>query len=180
VFHPAFKRFAEVRRSIKVRTVFNILGPLSNPAGVKRQVLGVFDVALLETIANTLLELGAIEAMVVAGEDGLDEFTITGKTHVAHLKDGKVKRYTVSPQDAGLEKSSLEALKGGDAKENAEILRAIFSGEKGPKRDAVLMNSAAALMVSGKASNLRSGVHLAAESLDQGRALAVLEKMRAL
>jgi anthranilate phosphoribosyltransferase len=178
VFHPAFKRFAEVRRSIKARTVFNILGPLVNPAGVKRQVLGVFDASLLETIANTLLELGAHEVMVVAGEDGLDELTLTGKTQVAHLRDGKIQRYTVSPQDAGLEKAPLETLKGGDAKENAAILKAIFSGERGPKRDAVLLNSAAALVVSGKASDLRDGVRLAAKSLDEGSALAVLERLR--
>ena len=179
-FHPAVKRFAEVRRALKVRTVFNVLGPLANPAGVRRQVVGVYDAALTEIMANTLRELGSEEAMVVSGEDGLDELTLTGRTRVAHLKDGKVTTYTLTPQDAGLAVAPIEALSGGDAQDNAKILIALLAGAKGPKRDAVLYNSAAALMVAGKAQNLPQGVLLASESIDTGRALSVLTALQEL
>ncbi|MBI3555024.1 MAG: anthranilate phosphoribosyltransferase [Deltaproteobacteria bacterium] len=179
-FHPALKRFAQLRRELKVRTVFNVLGPLANPAGARRQVVGVFDGALTEVMAYTLRELGSEEAMVVSGEDGLDELTLTGRTRVAHLKNGKVTSYTLTPQDAGLPNAPIQALSGGDAKQNAKILRALLAGEKGPKRDAVLYNSAAALLVAGRAATLPEGVKLAARSIDQGNALAVLTALQTL
>ncbi len=177
-FHPALKRFANLRRALKVRTVFNVLGPLANPAGVRRQIVGVYDAALTEVMAHTLRELGSEEAMVVCGEDGLDELTLTGGTRVAHLKTGKVTTYTLHPKDAGLSTAPIEALGGGNAQENAATLRALLTGEKGPKRDAVLYNSAAALLVAGRARDLLEGVSLAAESIDRGRALAVLTALQ--
>lgn len=177
-FHPAMKRLAEIRRSLGVRTVFNLLGPLTNPAGVRYQLMGIYDRNLLELVANALRELGTTEAMVVAGEDGLDEITLTGKTHVAHLRAGQVRLHTLEPADAGLNVAPKEALLGKGPRENAQIILEVLSGSKGPCRDVVLFNSAAALMVVGRADNLREGVRLAAESIDSRRAMDVLGKHR--
>lgn len=178
-FHPAVKRFAEVRRALKVRTIFNLLGPLTNPAKVKRQVMGIFDRTLLETMALTLRELGSDEALIVHGEDGLDELTLTGRSHVAHLKNGEVKTYDHSPSDAGLKTASLEALRGGTPAENAIILEAILRGEdQSARRDAVVYNAAAAFQISGLARDLKEGAERAAASIDSKAALNVLEKLR--
>lgn len=177
-YHPALKTVAPVRKALGVRTVFNLLGPLVNPARVKRQVMGVYDSSFLEVLAACLRELGSEEAMVISAEDGLDEFSLCAKTRVAHLKDGEIKTYQVSPEDVGIKRCRPEDLKGGDAQVNADILKKIFEGEKGPKRDAVVLNSAAALVVSGIAKDFKEGVRLAEESIDQGRAGNVIRQAR--
>ncbi|MCJ7655173.1 MAG: anthranilate phosphoribosyltransferase, partial [Dehalococcoidia bacterium] len=151
VFHPAMKYAAVPRREIGIRTVFNILGPLTNPAGAKAQVLGVGDESLIEKLALVLQGLGCQHALLVHGEDGLDEITITGKTHVCELKNGRIKRYALSPKDFGLSRASPDSIKGGDTKANADFLRNILAGALGPQRDVVLMNAAAALVVGDKA-----------------------------
>lgn len=178
LFHPAFKHAASVRKALGVRTVFNMLGPLCNPAGVRRQLLGVYDVDLLLLMAQTLHELGSKEAMIVASEDGLDELSIAGKTQIAHLKNGEIELYSADPSDAGLQTSSLEKLQGGDATENAKIIEDILEGKTSAKRDVVVLNAAAGFMVAGKASDLKEGASLAAQSIDSGAALNVLKTLR--
>jgi anthranilate synthase/phosphoribosyltransferase len=175
LFHPAMKHAIGPRREIGIRTVFNILGPLSNPVGAHAQVLGVYDADLTETMARVLGELGSTSAYVVHGLDGLDEITLTTKTRISSLKDGKVETFQLSPEDLGLELCEPEALQGGSARENAETMGALFSGQKGPIRDVVLLNAAATLVVAGKAAALEEGLGLAAESLDSGKALEKLE-----
>jgi anthranilate phosphoribosyltransferase len=176
-FHPAMKYAAVPRREIGIRTVFNILGPLTNPAGAKAQVLGVADESLVEKMAQALQNLGCHHALVVHGEDGLDEITISGKTHVCELKGGHIVNYTISPEDIGLPSASSESLKGGSAKENAELLRNILSGAAGPQRDAVLMNTAAVLLAGDKVETLRRGVELAQKTIDSGHASNKLEQL---
>ncbi len=176
-FHPAMKYAAAPRREIGIRTVFNILGPLTNPAGAKAQVLGVADGSLLEKMALVLKSLGCHHALVVHGEDGLDEITITAKTHVCELKDGRIKSYTISPEDFGLSRASLDSLKGGTAEQNAALLRSILTGASGPQRDVVLMNAAAALLAGDRVASLKPGIDLAREAIDSGRALAKLEQL---
>lgn len=173
-FHPALKRFSALRRALKIRTVFNLLGPLVNPAGVKKQVLGVFDKNLTPLMAKTLRELGSQEAMVLAAEDGLDEISIGANTQISHLKHGEITTYVVSPREAGIPMASLDALKGGSALENAQTILNILKGEKGPKRDVVLLNAAAALIVAGKAKHFKEGVQIAAEAIDKFQALEIL------
>jgi anthranilate phosphoribosyltransferase len=177
-FHPAMKNLAQVRRNLGVRTVFNLLGPLTNPVNAPFQVLGVFDRKLLPLVAEALRELGSKEVLVVAGEDGLDELTLCGKTFVAHLKKGEIQNYEIYPEDAGLHPARAEDLLGGDSKQNAEILLGVLSGRKGPPRDAVLLNSAAALLVCGLVKDLKSGVVVAAESIDSGKAMKILSLHR--
>src|SRR5690606_476301 len=155
-------------------TIFNILGPISNPAGVKRQLVGVFSRDWLTPIAEVLGKLGSERAWVVHGSDGLDEITLTGPTRVAELVDGEVRSFEVRPKDAGLPERSLDELKGGDAEFNAEAVRALLDGAPGAFRDFVLINSAAALIVAGKAKGLRSGVEMAAAAIDGGQARSVL------
>jgi anthranilate phosphoribosyltransferase len=176
-FHPAMKYAAAPRREIGIRTVFNILGPLTNPAGAKSQVLGAADGSLLEKMALVLKSLGCGHALVVHGEDGLDEVTNTAKTLVCELKDGRIKSYTVSPENFGLSRASLDSLKGGTAEQNAARLRSILTGASGPQRDIVLMNAAAALLAGDRVASLGPGIDLAREAIDSGRALAKLEQV---
>ncbi len=177
VFHPAMKYASAPRREIGIRTVFNIIGPLTNPAGAKAQVLGVADESLVEKLALVLQSLGCHHALVVHGEDGLDEITITGKTKVCELKGGRIKSYSISPEDFGLSQASLEDLKGGSADENAALLRRILAGVTGPQRDVVLMNAAAVLLAGGKVGTLQEGMSLAKEVIDNGHALMKLEQL---
>ena len=176
-FHPAMKYAAAPRREIGIRTVFNILGPLTNPAGAGAQVLGVADSSLQEKMALVLQSLGCQHALVVHGEDGLDELTITGKTRVCELKDGRIENYSVSPQDFGLSEAAPESLKGGTAGENAASLRSILGGATGPQRDVVLMNAAAALVAGDRVETLKQGVVLAGEVIDGGQALTKVDKL---
>ncbi len=172
-YHGAMRHVGPVRAEIGFRTVFNLLGPLSNPAGAKRQVMGVYDPRLLEPLAEVLGRLGATRAWTVHGQ-GLDELTTTGETEVAEWKDGAVRRFTVTPEDAGLPRADLAALRGGDAEENAMALRALLDGGKGAYRDIVLLNAAAALVVADRAANLAEGAAQAAAVIDDGRAAKAL------
>ena len=178
-YHGAMRHVGPVRAEIGFRTVFNLLGPLSNPAGAKRQVMGVYDPRLLEPLAEVLGRLGAVRAWTVHGE-GLDELTTTGPTEVAEWKDGAVRRFIVTPEDAGLARADIDALRGGDAETNAAALSALLDGAPGPYRDVVLLNAAAALIVTDRADDLKGGVALAARSIDDGlaaRALADLARV---
>ncbi|NOZ04086.1 MAG: anthranilate phosphoribosyltransferase [FCB group bacterium] len=176
--HPAMKHAIGARKSLAVRTVFNILGPLCNPAGVKRQVIGVFDGELTQPLAEVLRLLGAEEAYVVHGRDGMDEFTTTAPSKVSHLDStGNIESMTLSPEDFGLETTTIETLQGGDPSENAAIIRSVLAGEKGPRRDVVLLNAAAGIAVGGKAATIGEAMQLAVESIDSGAALNVLEKL---
>ena len=175
--HAAMRHVAKVRTELGTRTIFNLLGPLANPAGVKYQVVGVFSASWVEPIARVLGLLGTERAWVVHGGDGLDELTTTGISEVAVLDGGKVETFRVSAKNAGLPEAKPEDLIGGDAAENAAHLRAVLEGKPGPLRDVVLFNAAAALLVAGKAKTLREGVALAAQSIDSGKARAVLEAL---
>jgi anthranilate phosphoribosyltransferase len=175
--HPAMKVWAPVRSELGLRTLFNLMGPICNPANVKRQVVGVFAAQWVEPIAEVLAKLGSRHAWVVHGRDGLDELSTTGPTLVAELKDGAVSTFEVTPEDAGLARASLDALKGGDAAVNAAALRDVLDGVAGAYRDIVLLNAGAALVVGGKADDLRAGVALAAKSIDSGAARAALERL---
>lgn len=173
--HGAVRHVGPARKTLGVRTIFNLLGPLSNPAGAKRQLLGVFDRKWLVPMAEALKGLGSERAWIVHGSDGLDELTTTGISHVCELQaDGTVSTFDVHPDDAGLPVASLEDLKGGDPAYNAEALRRLLHGETGPYRDIVLLNSAAALLLADKASSLKEGVELAAHSIDSGKASEAL------
>ena len=175
--HPAMRHVAHVRKELGTRTIFNLLGPLANPASTKYQVVGVFAEEWVEPVANVLGLLGVERAWVVHGADGLDELTTTGISHVAALDAGKVMTFKVSPKNAGLPEAKPEDLTGGDAAENAAHLRAVLQGNQGPLRNIALLNAAAALLVAGKAKSLREGVALAAESIDSGKAKAVLDAL---
>lgn len=177
IFHPAMKYAVGPRREIGVRTIFNILGPITNPAGAKRQLLGVFADHLTDTLAQVLANLGAEDVMVVHGEDGLDEITITDGTKVSRYSGGRLENSILYPLDFGLETASIEDIAGADRETNAGIITAIFAGEKGPKRDIVLMNAAAALVVAGKTEDLREAFSMAADTVDSGRARAKLEEI---
>ncbi|MEW6408700.1 MAG: anthranilate phosphoribosyltransferase [Nitrospirota bacterium] len=178
LFHPAMKYAIGPRREIGVRTIFNVLGPVTNPSATKYQVLGVYDSGLTETIAKVLGNLGARHAFVVHGEDGLDEITITGKTQVSELKDGNVKTYHISPDSFGIRTGRLDDLLGGDAEENAKITLSILNGERGLRRDIVLLNAAAAFIVAGKATSFIEGIELAEISIDSGSAIKKLEDLK--
>ncbi len=177
-FHPAMRHAVAPRREIGVRTVFNVLGPLTNPAGARRQVIGVYDPRLVEPLALVARELGAEHAYVVHG-DGLDELTTTGPTLVAEVTAGSVRTFWLEPEEVGLVRVPREALRGGDARYNAGLLERILSGERGPCRDVVLLNAAAALVAAGTAEDLREGIARAAEAIDSGAALAKLVALRA-
>ncbi len=168
--HGAMRHVAGTRVELGTRTIFNLLGPLSNPAGVKRQLLGVFAEQWVEPLARVLMKLGSERVWVVHGLDGLDELTTTGPSLVAELKDGAVRTFEVSPEDAGLPLAKAEDLKGDDAEANLRMMLALLDGETGPIRDIVLFNSAAALVVAGKVDDLKAGVALAAEAIDSGKA----------
>ena len=173
----AMKHAIGPRRELATRTVFNILGPLTNPAGAKRQLLGVFDSALTEALAGVLRELGSERALVVHGSDGLDEITLTGPTQVSELRDGQVSTRQIRPGDFGLQTVSAEALKGGDADHNAHILREVLDGKEGPQRDVVLLNAAAAIVVGGRAEDITAGLEVARESIDSGKARQALDRL---
>lgn len=178
LFHPAMKYAIGPRREMGVRTIFNILGPLTNPAGAKRQVLGVFAGKLTDILANVLGNLGAEDAMVVHGDDGLDEVSISDATEVARFKDDHVESFQVKPEDFGLWRSSIEQIRGGSKDENAGITLSILRGEKGPKRDIVLMNAALALVVAEQTNDFRTAFDIAADVIDSGRALQKLEEVK--
>jgi anthranilate phosphoribosyltransferase len=170
------KYVANVRQELSIRTIFNILGPLTNPADATMQVLGVYEKELVEPLMDVLKNLGVSSAVSVYGLDGMDEISASDKTFVCELKDGKTMSYEISPEYFGMELASKEDLVGGNAQENADITLSILNGEKGPRRNAVLLNSAAGLYVAGKVESLREGVDLAAEIIDSGKALEQLEK----
>jgi anthranilate phosphoribosyltransferase len=175
--HAAMRHVAAVRTELGTRTIFNLLGPLANPAGTKFQIVGVFGKEWVEPIAQVLALLGTERAWVVHGSDGLDELTTTGVSDVSVVDAGTVSTFRISPRNAGLSDARPEDLIGGSAIENAAHIRALLGGAKGPYRDIVLLNAGAALLVAGKAKTLRDGVALAAESIDIGKALAVLEAL---
>ncbi len=178
--HAAMRHVAQVRTELGTRTIFNLLGPLANPAGAKYQIVGVFGKEWVEPIAQVLALLGTMRAWVVHGSDGLDELTTTGISDVALVDAGKVSTFRISPRNAGLPDARPEDLTGGNAVENAAHIRALLGGLRGPLRDIVLLNAAAALLVAGKAKTLREGVALASELIDSGKALAVLEALARL
>ncbi len=175
--HGAMKYAIGPRREIKIRTIFNILGPLSNPAGAKNQVIGVYDSKLTATFARVLKDAGSDHVFVVHGKDGMDEITLTTKTCVAELKNGEIKEYEFNPKDYGFGLCETEDLLGGSPEENAEITKSILSGARGPKRDIVILNTAAAIIVSKKADDFSEAISLAEKSIDSGEANQKLEKL---
>lgn len=177
LLHPAMRHVMPTRKAIRIRTVFNLLGPLTNPARARAQVIGVYDEALVEPLARVLADLGSLRAFVVHGEDGLDEISTTAPTHIAEVTDGAVRTYTVNPEDFGLVRRTLTELGGGDAATNAKIIRAILKGERGPRRDIVLVNAGAAIVAGGLAETIGEGVAKAAAAIDSGAALEKLERL---
>ena len=175
--HPAMRYVGPVRQRLKVRTIFNILGPLSNPANVKKQLIGVFDKKWLEPMVKTLKSLGSHRALLVNGSDGFDELTTTGVSHVAELNEGNIKTYEINPEKLGLKLSKFDDLIGGDPKQNAKKIINLLEGEKGPYRDIVLLNSAAALYVDGKVKNLKDGISMSENSIDNGNAKIALDNL---
>jgi len=178
--HSAMRHVTNIRRELGIRTIFNLLGPLSNPAGARRQLVGVFASEWVKPLAEVLLRLGAQVAWVVHGGDGLDELTISGPSEVAELRNGQIRTFTVTPEDAGLPRARIDEIKGGDAITNARALRALLHGQPGPYRDIVLLNSAAALIVAGAVGDLPAGVSRAQEAIDSGAALATLDRLIAV
>ncbi|HKU63523.1 MAG TPA: anthranilate phosphoribosyltransferase [Rhizomicrobium sp.] len=175
--HPAMRHVGKVRSQIKMRTIFNLLGPLASPARVKHQLVGIYDRNWLRPYAEALKALGSSRALVVHGADGLDEITITDVTHFASLENGQIAEGQIAPEDAGVNRGRLADIKGGTAGDNAEALKRLFGGEKGPYRDIVLLNAGAALMVSGRAKDVKEGVGLAAQALDGGAAKQKLDQL---
>ena len=178
LFHPAMKEVMGVRRELAVRTVFNVLGPLTNPAGARRQVMGVYDAALVPVLAHVLARLGSVHALVVHGEDGLDEITTTGTTVVGEVRDGAVDVYEIAPEDAGLPRGALADLRGGEPAENAALMRRVLAGEPGPLADVTALNAGAALYVGGAAGSIAEGTARARELLADGTAAAKLAALR--
>jgi anthranilate phosphoribosyltransferase len=178
--HSAMRHVGPTRVELGTRTIFNLMGPLSNPAGTRRQLIGVFSEQWLEPLAHVLAELGTERAWLVHGSDGIDEITTTGLTHVAELSGGQVRRFDVMPEEAGLPRARPADLKGGDAEANAGAIRALLGGQHGPYRDIVLLNAAAALLVAGKVPNLKDGVGEAAKAIDGGGAKRALERLAAV
>ena len=175
--HAAMRHVGPARVELGTRTIFNLLGPLSNPAGVKRQLLGVFSAQWLEPLAQVLRTLGSERVWVIHGSDGLDEMTTTGPTHVVELRDGAIRRFAVKPQDIGLSLAAPADLKGGDATRNASALRAVLDGQRGAYRDIAILNAAAALVVADKAGTLQDGAGLAARAIDSGAGKVTLAKL---
>lgn len=173
-YHIAMKYVTPVRRELGIRTVFNILGPLTNPAGATMELMGVYDRELVEPLAQVLCDLGVKSAMVVHGEDGLDEISLSAPTAVCEVKDGWVRSYTITPEQFGLKRCVKEDLKGGTPKENAEILKAILKGEKGAKRDAAILNAAAAMYITGKYDSIEAAIKVGNETIDSGKAMEKL------
>jgi anthranilate phosphoribosyltransferase len=180
LLHTAMKHVMATRREMGVRTVFNMLGPLTNPAGANAQVIGVYAAALTDPLARVLAELGTLRAFVVHGADGLDEISNTGESHISEVHEGVVRSSTVRPEDFGMPRAAIRDLQGGDREENARIIRQVLGGETGPRRDIVLMNAAAALVVGNKAEDLKEGVALAAAAIDERSAAGKLEDLIAL
>ena len=174
-YHTSMKYVGAIRKELGFSTVFNILGPLTNPGSPKTQLLGVYDEYLVEPLAQVLIDLGVKRGMVVYGKDKLDEISMSAPTKVCEFKDGWFRSYTISPEDFGLTRCEKKELVGGTPAENAAITRAILGGERGPKRDAVLMNAGASLCIGGKADNMAEGIKLAGEIIDSGKALETLE-----
>jgi anthranilate phosphoribosyltransferase len=177
--HSAMKYVQPARRELRLRTVFNLLGPLTNPAHASAQVVGVYSDDLVEKLAEALSMLGLRRALVVHGSDGLDEISISGPTRVAEVRDGQVRTYEVTPEEFGLERAPIEALSGGDAAENAAIIREVLAGKKSARRDVVLLNAAAALVAAGRTNHLADAMPLAANSIDSGAAVAKLQALAA-
>ena len=176
-YHSSMKYVGAIRRELGFRTVFNILGPLTNPASPQMQLLGVYDAYLVEPLAQVLINLGVKRGMVVYGTDKLDEISLSSPTKICEIKDGWFKSYTIKPEDFGFERCTKDALKGGTPDDNARITRDILSGKKGHQRNAVLLNAGAALYIGGKADSMKEGVSLAAELIESGKALQTLEKL---
>lgn len=175
--HPAMKQVQGVRRELRMRTMFNLLGPLTNPARANGQVVGVYSLDLVEKLAEALSMLGLRRALVVHGLDGLDEITVTGKTRVAEAREGSVRSYEIEPEEFGMNRANLQEISGGDANENAAIIRAILAGEKSPRRDIVILNAAAALVAAGRADHIAGAIPIAAKSIDSGAAAAKLKAL---
>jgi anthranilate phosphoribosyltransferase len=175
--HPAMKQVQGIRRELRMRTMFNLLGPLTNPARASGQVVGVYSLELVEKLAEALSMLGLRRALVVHGLDGLDEITITGVTRVAEAREGSVKTYEIEPEEFGMKRATLEEISGGDAVENAAIIRAVLGGEKSARRDVVLLNAAAALVAAAKAEHIAQAVPIAAKAVDSGAAAQKLEAL---
>ena len=180
LLHGAMKHAIGPRREIGIRTIFNILGPLTNPAGAHSQVLGVYDAKLTEPLAKVLQNLGSTHVFVVHGADGLDEITLTGKTYISELKHGEIENYEILPEDFGFERCKKEELLGGDSETNARITLDILKGKNGPHRDIVLLNAAAVIVAGGKSKDLREGLKAASESIDSGMAMKKLDGLRRL
>jgi len=178
--HPAMKNVGPTRVELATRTIFNLLGPLSNPAGVKRQMVGVFSKQWVQPLAQVLKNLGAESVWVVHGSDGLDEITLSGPTSVAALENGSIRSFEVTPEQAGLARAATGVLKGGDAEANAVALRGVLDGKPSPFRDVALLNAAAALIVAGRARDLKEGVAIGTKSLDSGAAAARLKHLIAV
>lgn len=177
LFHGAMKYAAGPRQEIGLRTIFNLLGPLTNPAGATAQILGVYSPDLTEKMANVLGRLGTREAFVVCGEGTFDEISICGPTRISHLKDGSVSTFNMTPEEYGFKRATPEAIKGGNSRENARIIRAILDGEKGAKRDMVLLNAAAAFVAAGLDGSFKEGIERAKDSIDSGRAREKLDSL---
>jgi anthranilate phosphoribosyltransferase len=177
LLHSAMRFVMLARREMKIRTVFNLLGPLCNPAGANAQVLGVYNEKLTDIMAQVLCTLGARRALVVHGLDGLDEITITGETKICEVRDGQVKTYYVVPEDFGLERAPIERIQGGDAQHNAKIIHEILSDRGGVRKDVVLLNAAAGLVAGGRARHLREGIEMARESIRSGSAMNCLTNL---
>lgn len=175
-YHVAMKYVAPIRRELAIRTVFNILGPLTNPAGAKMELMGVYDRALVEPLAQVLCNLGVKSAMVVHGEDGLDEISLSSPTFVCEVKDGWVRSYSITPEQFGFECCKKEDLQGGTPPQNAEILKAILNGKKGAKRNAAVLNAAAAMYISGKYESIDLSVKVAEDVIDNGKAMNKLNE----
>jgi anthranilate phosphoribosyltransferase len=178
IYHPAMKFVAGARRALGIRTIFNLIGPLANPAGAKRQLIGVWDPRFLEIFGQVLLNLGTERALIVRGNDGLDEMTLTTTTEVCELGKGQLKSYTFDPRDLGLNYCEKSDLQGGDAQANARIIEAILKGKDSAKRDVAALNAAAVLYVAGIVSDLKTGLAKANEAIDSGNAFEVLEHLR--
>ena len=177
IYHKAMKYAAPVRKSLGIRTIFNILGPLTNPAGAKRQLLGVFSADLTEKLAYVLAKLGSEMALVVHGAGGIDEISIAGTTRVSELKNGEIKTYEIKPEDFGIERATINSILGGDSKQNAEIILDILNGKKSPHRDVVVLNSGAAIYVAGLTQTLGEGIEMAKDVIDSGKAKRKLEEL---
>jgi len=177
-FHTSMKHVMPARTQLKVRTVFNILGPLANPAGARFQVVGVSSSEIMELMANALAGLNTDHAFVVHGANGMDEVSISSRTYVVEMRHGVVRQFVISPEDFGIACAKIETILGGNASENAKIIESVFAGERGPRRDVVLLNSAPAIVAGGAAKTWKEGLQLAAEAIDSGAALKKLKVLR--